>query len=71
MNSITTTVTLIVSLILPDQHPIWLEQPVDDLTECWDMARQLTERAEEGPLRLSGGKFIASCRVEAKPSEEH
>lgn len=64
-------VFLVVMLVLPDHIPLQHEEPVDTLTECWTMAQQLTERAEAGPLRTSGGKFLAGCRVQTNPSLEH
>lgn len=78
--SITTKVFLFVTLVLnvpspasaPAQHhPISHQMEVETIAECWAMAKELTERAESGPLRTAGGFFTASCQVRVEPAIEH
>lgn len=71
MAAITTKIVLIVSLFLPERAPIMFSMPMDNLADCWHEAQELTERAEEGPLRTLGGSFSAACSVRALPSQEH
>jgi hypothetical protein len=67
----TTTIILVAILLLPGREMIQHEQKVESQSLCWDMAHELVARAEEGPLRHLGGKFVAGCRVEVQPSLEH
>lgn len=71
MAAITTKVLLTVTLMLPDQPLVGHQEPMDNLAMCWAIARELTIRAEEGPLRILGGRFSAGCTVIAQPSQEH
>jgi len=71
MAAITTKVFLVVTLLLPEKPIIMHREPVASLAECWAWARELTARAEEGPLRTAGGTFSAACSVKAEPSTEH
>jgi hypothetical protein len=71
MAAITTKVVLIITLFLPERPPLMFSAPMDNLAECWVEAQELTERAEEGPLRTAGGSFSAACSVRAQPSQEH
>ena len=71
MASLTTIITLTLTLVPADHHPIRHTETVDTLEMCWAIARELTERAEEGPLRINGGIFTAACTVKVDPSVEH
>lgn len=71
MAAITTKVVLIITLFLPERAPLMFSTPMESLADCWHEAQELTERAEEGPLRTLGGSFSAACSVRAQPSQEH
>lgn len=78
--SLTTKVFLFVTIVMivqpasgPPSHsqPISFQTEVPSASECWAMAQELTERAESGPLKTTGGFFTASCQVQVEPAIEH
>lgn len=69
---IATKVTLFILLWLPGQDPIPLEQPVDNLSVCFAMTKELINAAQTSPMISSrGGRFDAACSVAVPPTEEH
>lgn len=78
--SLTTKIYLMITIVMTIQsasgpptysHPISHQMEIDSAAECWAIAQEMTERAESGPLKTSGGFFTASCQVQVEPAIEH
>lgn len=65
-------VILTVILWLPGEKPIIVDQPVENISICFGMAREYVAQAENSPtVKAKGARFDVGCSVIIPKTVDH